>query len=83
MNFDLLQFAKPYLLGLLRHAAGGWAIWLVNRGYLAGDGVQTFTGAVLFLGTVGFSIADKITVAMIKAQFENLLKPNAPPSTVT
>lgn len=72
MTLDFLDLVKPYILGILRHAVGGWAVWLVNRGYLAGDAVQSFTGAAMFFGTLAFSVADKITMAAIKAEVDKI-----------
>lgn len=72
MNFDIFKLAKPFLAGALRHAAGGWAIWLIHRGYLANDGVDQFTGAVMFLGAIGFSMLDKVAATAIQGEISGL-----------
>lgn len=76
MSFDILAPFKNKFLAILRHAAGGWAIYLAQRGYLAGDAVQTFTGAIMFLGTIGFSIADKLIVDALKSELNKFLAPS-------
>ena len=83
MNFDLFALIKPAAMGILRTFAAGWAAYLANRGFMSADMVQQFTGAIMFLGAIGFSVADKMAVALIKAEFENMMKPNGPPSTIT
>lgn len=51
------------IAGLLaRHAIGAAGTWLVTKGYMDADPavMQTFSGACLFLGAIGWSVVQKL-----------------------
>ena len=53
---------QAVILGIIRSSAASGGAWLANNGYASGDQVQGFIGSVCFLGSLGFTIFDKVVV---------------------
>lgn len=51
---------NPIVLGLLRHAVGFLAAWLVTKGYIAEGQTEQLIGVVLGIVALAWSIFDKV-----------------------
>lgn len=70
MSVDL----QTFLALAARHALGLVAGWLAAHGYINSSATEQFISAAMFLGTIGWSVAQKDGVAWLKAEKARLEK---------